>query len=59
MLSFPVDLTPELTEDDVLRVDPVREYERRRLWREWADRALEQPRDIPEELLERGRPTGP
>lgn len=59
MLSFPLDLIRELTEDDVLHVDPVVEYERRRVWRDWADKRLAQVGDGTDDLLERGRPTGP
>ena len=59
MLSFPLDLIRELTEDDVLHVDPVVEYERRRVWRDWADKRLAQLGDGTDDLLERGRPTGP
>jgi hypothetical protein len=59
MLSFPLDLVRELTEDDVLHVDPVVEYERRRVWRDWADKRLAQVGDGTDDLLERGRPTGP
>jgi hypothetical protein len=59
MLSFPLDLVRELTEDDVLHVDPVVEYERRRIWRDWADKRLAQGGDGADDLLERGRPTGP
>jgi hypothetical protein len=59
MLSFPIELARELTEDDVLRVDPVREYDRRLVWREWANRLFAQVGDGVDEVLERGRPTGP
>jgi hypothetical protein len=59
MISFPIELVRELTEDDVLRVDPVTEYDRRKVWRDWATRLLEQFGDGTDELLERGRPTGP
>jgi hypothetical protein len=59
MLTFPIEFSRELTEEDVLRVDPVREYDRRRVWREWANRLFEQVGDGEDELLERGRPTGP
>lgn len=59
MLSLPVELTRELTEDDVLRVDPVAEYDRRLIWRTWADRLFAQVGDGVDEVLERGRPTGP
>ncbi len=59
MLSFPIELARELTEDDVLRVDPLKEYDRRLVWRQWADRLFAQVGDGTDEVLERGRPTGP
>ena len=49
----------ELTDDDVLRVDPVREYERRQLQREISSTRFAQVRDEADELVARGRPTGP
>lgn len=50
---------PELTDDDVLRVDPVTEYERRRILREASDSRLAQVHDESDEMVARGRPTGP
>jgi len=49
----------ELTEDDVLRVDPVTEYDRRREMREASDTRLALVRDESDEMVTRGRPTGP
>jgi len=49
----------ELTEDDVLRVDPVTEYDRRREMREASDTRLALVRDESDEMVARGRPTGP
>lgn len=49
----------ELTEDDVLRVDPVTEYDRRREMREASDTRLALTRDESDEMVARGRPTGP
>lgn len=49
----------ELTDDDVLRVDPVTEYERRQQMRETSSARLAVVRDESDELVERGRPTGP
>jgi hypothetical protein len=49
----------ELTDDDVLRVDPVNEYERRRQLREASATHLAQGRDESDEMVARGRPTGP
>ncbi len=59
MMSFPIELILEPTEDDVLRIDPVSEYERRRIWRDWADRRMAQLGDCQDEVIERWRPTGP
>lgn len=59
MVSLPVDLVREPTEDDVLRIDPVREYDRRKVWREFSNELFAQVGDGNDELLERGRPTGP
>ena len=49
----------ELTEDDVLRVDPVTEYDRRREMREASDTRLAMVRDDSDAMVESGRPTGP
>jgi hypothetical protein len=49
----------DLTDDDVLRVDPVREYERREVLREASTSRLAQVRDESDEIVARGRPTGP
>jgi len=49
----------ELTDDDVLRVDPVTEYDRRREMREASDTRLALVRDESDEMVARGRPTGP
>jgi len=49
----------ELTENDVLRVDPVTEYDRRREMREASDARLAIVRDESDEMVARGRPTGP
>ena len=49
----------ELTDEDVLRVDPVREYERREVLRQISSTRLAQVRDEADELVARGRPTGP
>ena len=51
--------TGELTEDDVLRVDHVTEYDRRREMREASDTRLALVRDDSDEMVARGRPTGP
>jgi len=49
----------ELTEDDVLHVDPVHEYERRLQMRQASDSRFELVHDEADELVARGRPTGP
>lgn len=49
----------DLTDDDVLRVDPVREYERRQIMREASATRLAQVRDESDALVAMGRPTGP
>ena len=49
----------DLTDDDVLRVDPVREYERRQIMREVSTTRLAQIRDESDDLVAMGRPTGP
>jgi hypothetical protein len=49
----------ELTDADVLRVDPVHEYERREILREISASRFEQVQDEADELVARGRPTGP
>ncbi len=49
----------ELTDDDVLRVDPVREYDRRYELREASSHRLAEGRDESDPIVERGRPTGP
>jgi len=48
-----------LTEDDVLRVDPVHEYDVRLELREASESRLEETGDDTDEVVERGRPTGP
>lgn len=52
-------IRPDLTDEDVLRVDHVTEYDRRRELREASATRLAIVRDESDELVERGRPTGP
>ena len=59
MLNTTKQLMAELTEDDVLRVDPVHEYERRELLREASAKRFEEILDEGDETVARGRPTGP
>ena len=49
----------ELTDDDVLHVDPVHEYERRFQLRETAEMRLAQVHDDADPMVAQGRPTGP
>lgn len=49
----------ELTDDDVLHVDPVHEYERRYQLRETAEFRLAQGQDDGDPMVAQGRPTGP
>ena len=51
--------TDELSDDDVLRVDPVREYDRRYQMREVSSSRLAEVRDESDPIVARGRPTGP
>ena len=54
--EMPID---ELTDDDVLRVDPVREYDRRYQMREESSSRLAEVLDESDPIVARGRPTGP
>ena len=58
-MANPRALMAELTDDDVLRVDHVTEYERRRQMRDASAERLRETRDESDEMVERGRPTGP
>jgi len=49
----------ELTDADVLRVDPVREYERRYQMREVSESILSRMGDDSDPRVAQGRPTGP
>ena len=59
MISFPLELVREPTEDDVLHIDPVLEYDRRKIWREWATAVMDESPEAVEHIIARGRPTGP
>ncbi len=59
MMSFPIDVISQLSEEDVLRIDHVHEYEQRKLWRDLADERLAQVGDGTDDIVQRGRPTGP
>jgi hypothetical protein len=48
-----------LTEKDVLRIDPVVEYEFRQQLRITAEQWLAKTHDESSEIVELGRPTGP
>lgn len=49
----------ELTDADVLRVDPVHEYERRYHMREVSESILARAGDESDPRVAQGRPTGP
>jgi hypothetical protein len=49
----------ELTDADVLRVDPVHEYERRYHMREVSESILSRVGDDSDPRVAQGRPTGP
>jgi len=49
----------ELTDADVLRVDPVHEYERRSFLREVSESLLLKAGDESDPIVAQGRPTGP
>ncbi len=59
MISLPLELVREPTEDDVLRIDPVVEYDRRKIWRDFAQKVMDQAPEGVEDIIARGRPTGP
>ncbi|MBC5806693.1 MAG: hypothetical protein ACR2KS_06030 [Candidatus Eremiobacter antarcticus] len=59
MMSFPIDVIPQLSEEDVLPIDHVQEYEQRKRWRDLADERLAQVGDGMDDIVQRGRPTGP
>jgi len=59
MITLPTDLFREPTADDVLSLDHVNEYERRRVMRQVADTIVAETGDDSSALVGRGRPTGP
>jgi len=59
MVNAPATLVEELGDDDVLRIDPVHEYEGRLHLRELSEKRLKATGDESDELVELGRPTGP
>ena len=59
MITLPNDFFREPTADDVLKLDVVNEYERRRVMRQVADDIVAQTGDDSSALVSRGRPTGP
>jgi len=52
-------MNDELTDADVLRVDPVHEYERRYHMREVSESILSRVGDDSDPQVAQGRPTGP
>jgi len=59
MVNEPKTLVEELGEKDVLRIDPVHEYEGRLQLRKFSEQRLAASGDESDELVELGRPTGP
>jgi hypothetical protein len=59
MITLPTNIFREPTADDVLKLDVVNEYERRRVFRQVADNIVAETGDDSSEMVNRGRPTGP
>jgi hypothetical protein len=59
MITLPTDVFREPTPDDVLKLDVVNEYERRRVMRQVADTIVAETGDESSSIVDRGRPTGP
>jgi hypothetical protein len=59
MKTLPTDFLREPTADDVLKLDVVNEYDRRRVMRQVADDIIAETGDDSSALVSRGRPTGP
>ncbi len=59
MITLPTDLFREPTSEDVLKLDVVNEYERRRVMRQVADTIIAETGDETSSIVDRGRPTGP
>jgi hypothetical protein len=59
MITLPTDVFREPTADDVLKLDVVNEYERRRVMRQVADTIVAETGDESSSIVNRGRPTGP
>jgi hypothetical protein len=59
MITLPTDVFREPTADDVLKLDVVNEYERRRVMRQVADTIVAETGDESSSIVDRGRPTGP
>lgn len=59
MVNAPGDLVEKLTDDDVLHIDPVHEYDVRLHLRHVSEERLEKTGDESDEIVELGRPTGP
>jgi hypothetical protein len=53
------ELMEKLSAKDVLRIDPVHEYELRLRLRQVSEKRLKQTEDESDTVVERGRPTGP
>ena len=52
-------LLEQLSEEDVLRIDPVHEYDYRNELRKLSERRLRQTHDESDAFVQLGRPTGP
>jgi hypothetical protein len=59
MIKLPTDIFREPTADDVLKLDVVNEYERRRVMRQVADNIVAETGDDSSAFVSKGRPTGP
>jgi hypothetical protein len=59
MIKLPNDIFREPTADDVLKLDVVNEYERRRVMRQVADNIVAETGDDSSAFVSLGRPTGP
>ena len=59
MPKRPIVPDEQLTDDDVLHIDPVHEFERRQQLRKLADRRLKKTGDESDAVVQLGRPTGP
>jgi hypothetical protein len=59
MTNYQVGLLEKLSEEDVLHIDPVHEYEGRLRLRIASEKRLKKTGDEADEIVALGRPTGP